>query len=89
MFLQASMFLSQIANFIMTNSKQTTTNFRAGEFADPFTGGNRYIPGSSDDQSVNISSAPKPDTHVSYIPQKTYLKLEQANVTAIIGKTKY
>lgn len=76
----------QVANFIITNSKQTTTDFGTGEFADPFTGGNRYIPSSSDDRSANKSSAPTPETHVSYIPQKTCLKLEQANVTAIFGK---
>lgn len=48
-------YLEQIANFIVTNSKKTnqatvTSAPAQPEFCDPFTGGNRYIPGGS--QSV-------------------------------------
>ncbi|XP_026683533.1 phospholipase A-2-activating protein [Diaphorina citri] len=47
----SQMFLEQVANFIMTNSKSkqgptVTQTPPSGEYCDPFTGGARYVPGS-------------------------------------------
>ncbi|XP_030050029.1 phospholipase A-2-activating protein isoform X1 [Microcaecilia unicolor] len=41
------MFLDQVAKFIINNTKGQTVGATTMEFADPFTGGGRYIPGSS------------------------------------------
>lgn len=46
----SQLFLDQVANFIVQNTKgmqitATSTNGGGSNFADPFTGGNRYIPG--------------------------------------------
>jgi len=43
----SQLFLDQVANFIVTNTKgmQLGTSTSTG-YADPFTGGNRYVPGS-------------------------------------------
>ncbi|CAG5103397.1 Similar to Plaa: Phospholipase A-2-activating protein (Rattus norvegicus) [Cotesia congregata] len=42
----SQMYLDQIANFIVKNSDSTPSFNPNSSFADPFTGGNRYIPGS-------------------------------------------
>jgi len=43
----SQMFLDQIANFIVTNTKGMTLGSQSNQAQDPFTGANRYIPGSS------------------------------------------
>ncbi|CAF1399682.1 unnamed protein product [Adineta steineri] len=43
----SQMFLDQIAQFIITNTKGMVIDQRAADFTDPFTGGGRYVPGSS------------------------------------------
>ncbi|XP_037539850.1 phospholipase A-2-activating protein [Nematolebias whitei] len=43
------MFLDQVANFIIENTKGHVVGPAQPEDGDPFTGGARYIPGSSDD----------------------------------------
>lgn len=82
----------QVANFIVKNSQPAPVMNAAPQFADPFTGGNRYIPGSaaparSVTNSVKTPSASSSSSSVSqsYIPHTTYLKLEQANIPAITG----
>ncbi|XP_034946377.1 phospholipase A-2-activating protein [Chelonus insularis] len=105
----SQMFLDQIANFIIKNSESTPVFNTNSQLTDPFTGGNRYIPGSSSSSNIsqaqaNISNAdpftganryipqnnitnPQSST-TSYIPHNTYLKFEQANLTAILEKLK-
>ncbi|XP_057317804.1 phospholipase A-2-activating protein [Microplitis mediator] len=142
----SQMFLDQIANFIVKNSDSTPSFNPNSSYADPFTGGNRYIPGSglpnaplaqadpftggnryipgsglpnapgvqastsnpdpftgsnsyvpqtsftlspreAMPASSSSSSSSSVSTH-SYIPHKSYLKLEQANYAAILEKIK-
>ncbi|WAR24590.1 PLAP-like protein [Mya arenaria] len=46
-------FLDQVANFITENTKGATLTQGSGaSYADPFTGGNRYVPGSSSSTST-------------------------------------
>ncbi|XP_072314708.1 phospholipase A-2-activating protein [Eucyclogobius newberryi] len=45
------MFLDQVANFIIENTKGHVVGPAQQERGDPFTGGNRYVPGSSDGNS--------------------------------------
>lgn len=63
----SQMFLEQVANFIMTNSKSKqpatlSQEVPTGAFADPFTGGNRYVPGTGNTPYVPPSVAADPFT---------------------------
>lgn len=64
------------------------------QYTDPFTGGSRYIPESNMTDSPSEFSSRSNQNYSSlssvspsYIPHMKYLKLEQANLLAIIGKT--
>ncbi|KAM8962208.1 phospholipase A-2-activating protein [Pelodytes ibericus] len=62
------MFLDQVAKFIIDNTGQQPTVSTETGFADPFTGGGRYIPGSSS----SLPSAADPFTGGSrYVPGST------------------
>ncbi|KAG8039653.1 hypothetical protein G9C98_000382 [Cotesia typhae] len=136
----SQMYLDQIANFIVKNSDSTPSFNPNSSFADPFTGGNRYIPGSGLPNASAAQADPftggnryipgsnQPNTKVqastsnpdpftgsnsyvpgpsstsitlrkpipessnastfSYFPHGSYIKLEQANYTAILEKIK-
>jgi len=57
------MFLDQVANFIITNTKGMTIGPAAGAgYSDPFTGGGRYVPGSSS-SATDIQMANSEPTH--------------------------
>lgn len=113
----------QVANFIVKNSQSVPALKSDAQFADPFTGANRYVPGSGTPNASRASSnaampttdpftganryvpgtgtpntsqtpsdttmskASSSNTGVvpSYIPHAAYLKLEQANLPAILG----
>lgn len=85
----------QVANFIIKNSTSApVVNTTSSQFYDPFTGGNRYIPGSTDSPQVlqnsvqnkpaEVSTSKNPVT-CSYIPLTNYLKIEQGNLDLIRG----
>lgn len=89
----SQLFLDQVANFIIKNSQQTPILNDSVQYIDPFTGGNRYIPGSNITDSPSESSSRSNQSYSSlssacpsYIPHMKYLKLEQANLLAIIDK---
>ncbi|XP_012257921.2 phospholipase A-2-activating protein [Athalia rosae] len=89
----SQLFLDQVANFIVKNSQPGPVLNTEAQFADPFTGGNRYIPGSGAPARTVTNNIKPPSTSSSntsvsqsYIPHSTYLKLEQANLPAIIDK---
>ncbi|XP_046617824.1 phospholipase A-2-activating protein isoform X1 [Neodiprion virginianus] len=89
----SQLFLEQVANFIVNNSQSAPVLNAEPQFADPFTGGNRYIPGSGIPGRTLPNNVPTPSASSSsssvsqtYIPHTTYLKLEQANVPAITEK---
>ena len=52
----SQLFLDQIAQFIADNQKQSGVSPGASSFSDPYSGANRYIPGSS-----TAPSGPRPD----------------------------
>lgn len=70
----SQLFLDQVANFIINNSKKDVPlgpRSANAEFCDPLTGGNRYIPGGSSSGSVVQNSA-DPFTGASrYVPPFT------------------
>ncbi|XP_012539928.1 phospholipase A-2-activating protein [Monomorium pharaonis] len=91
----SQLFLDQVANFIVKNSEPAPVLNTASQYVDPFTGGSRYVPGSGTSSStpeVNAqsfsSTFSSSNTHASpsYIPHLKYLKLEQANLSAIFEK---
>lgn len=49
------MFLDQVANFIIENTKGQTLGSPNSGFSDPFTGAGRYIPGSASDSQLSRS----------------------------------
>ncbi|KAL0132928.1 hypothetical protein PUN28_000573 [Cardiocondyla obscurior] len=89
----SQLFLDQVANFIIKNSESAPILNSGSQYVDPFTGGSRYVPelGTSSNtpdvttQSSTFSSS-NTSTSPSYIPHSRYLKFEQANLTAILGK---
>nr|XP_008101669.1 PREDICTED: phospholipase A-2-activating protein isoform X2 [Anolis carolinensis] len=52
------MFLDQVAKFIIDNTKGQTLGPTNSEFSDPFTGGGRYVPGSSSAASEGLAADP-------------------------------
>ncbi|KAL4236565.1 hypothetical protein ACF0H5_004950 [Mactra antiquata] len=54
----SQLFLDQVANFIIDNTKGVTLNQTTSGYADPFTGGNRYVPGSSSSTSTGGGADP-------------------------------
>ncbi|XP_046812182.1 phospholipase A-2-activating protein isoform X1 [Lucilia cuprina] len=52
-------YLDQVANFIIKNSNNAPVqvNSTTGAYHDPFTGGNRYVPGSSNSNFQSIGNA--------------------------------
>ncbi|CAH1775959.1 unnamed protein product [Owenia fusiformis] len=66
----SQLFLDQVANFIVDNTKGATlSQAPAAGFADPFTGGGRYVPGSQDGGQAPPSEGADPFTGAGrYVP---------------------
>uniref|UniRef100_A0A3Q4GL63 Phospholipase A2-activating protein n=1 Tax=Neolamprologus brichardi TaxID=32507 RepID=A0A3Q4GL63_NEOBR len=92
------MFLDQVANFIIENTKGHVVGPAQPAGGDPFTGGARYIPGSSSDTAGfgadpftgggAYSSAALRQTTNIYFPKTDGVTFEQANSSQIIAKLK-
>ena len=88
----SQLLLDQVANFIIKNSRPAPLVKADAQYADPFTGGSRYIPQATTDTVPQECAKPatinSSDTSLtpSYIPHIKYLKLEQANLPAILEK---
>ncbi|XP_051817408.1 phospholipase A-2-activating protein isoform X1 [Antechinus flavipes] len=52
------MFLDQVAKFIIDNTKGQTLGHVNTDFSDPFTGGGRYVPGSSSGSDMLAAADP-------------------------------
>uniref|UniRef100_A0A8C5LQ62 Phospholipase A-2-activating protein n=1 Tax=Leptobrachium leishanense TaxID=445787 RepID=A0A8C5LQ62_9ANUR len=93
------MFLDQVAKFIIDNtSGQAVTSTETG-YADPFTGGNRYVPGSASQSALpdpgadpftgrNAYRSAAAQTPNIYFPKKDPVTFDQANPAQILGKLK-
>ncbi|XP_015601161.1 phospholipase A-2-activating protein [Cephus cinctus] len=90
----SQLFLDQVASFIVKNSQSAPVVNTNSQYADPFTGGSRYVPGASTSNNsvaqphpkLPATSTSKTSVSQSYIPHVNYLKLEQANHPAILEK---
>ncbi|KAJ1795627.1 WD repeat protein Lub1 [Coemansia sp. RSA 2399] len=91
-------YLDTVANFITTNADGVTLggDTQQQSYADPFTGGNRYVPGQQA-SAGNGGSATGGDPYTggtrympsgpaSYVPPSEYVIGKQGNVAAIVGK---
>lgn len=97
-------YLDTVANFIITNTKSKTSNVASAKsnanetFADPFTGGSRYVPSAGNfPPESSMSEAQDPftgsgryipkgetkKTTNSFFPVKNFLRFDQANIEAI------
>ncbi|XP_067886339.1 phospholipase A-2-activating protein isoform X4 [Heterodontus francisci] len=74
------MFLDQVANFIIENTKGHTLGSTGSGFTDPFTGGNAYVSTDGRTSTIPFSNP--------YFPKKDPVTFDQANITQIIGKLK-
>ncbi|XP_045764528.1 phospholipase A-2-activating protein [Maniola jurtina] len=94
-------FLDEVANFIIKNAKLDTLPASSNGFADPFTGGSRYVPGSSPAPGLPPPSASDPFTGAGayttaaaaasekpLVPHDSYIRFDQANLKAIHDKLK-
>lgn len=101
-------YLDTVANFIINNTKTarvsgTPANQTSGPgFADPFTGGARYVPANNDTTQANPNSQPvdpftgggryvpkeasQPTSSSEYFPNKDFMRFEQANLDGIKSK---
>uniref|UniRef100_A0A3Q3G4N8 Phospholipase A2-activating protein n=1 Tax=Labrus bergylta TaxID=56723 RepID=A0A3Q3G4N8_9LABR len=93
------MFLDQVANFIIQNTKGHVVGPEQPAGGDPLTGGARYIPGASDERSAfgadpftgggaYSSAALRQKTTNIYFPKTDGVTFEQANTPQIIAKLK-
>ncbi|XP_029462252.1 phospholipase A-2-activating protein isoform X2 [Rhinatrema bivittatum] len=80
------MFLDQVAKFIIDNTKGQTLGPTNTEFADPFTGGGRYIPGSS---SGPVTGADPFTGAGRYIPGSTADTVTLGESDPFTGKNAY
>uniref|UniRef100_A0A8C7NHR0 Phospholipase A-2-activating protein n=1 Tax=Oncorhynchus mykiss TaxID=8022 RepID=A0A8C7NHR0_ONCMY len=89
------MFLDQVANFIIENTKGHTLGAAAPSAADPFTGSGRYIPGAADNRAgfgadpftgegAYSSAASRQTSTNIYFPKTDGVTFEQANATQIM-----
>uniref|UniRef100_A0A8C6TAU2 Phospholipase A2-activating protein n=1 Tax=Neogobius melanostomus TaxID=47308 RepID=A0A8C6TAU2_9GOBI len=96
------MFLDQVANFIIENTKGHVVGPAQQEGGDPFTGTtlcNRYVPGSLGNNTgfgadpftgggAYSSAALRPTTTNIYFPKTDGVTFEQANISLIMAKLK-
>ena len=75
-------YLEQIANFIIKNVGDVTLGVQTAQYADPFTGGGRYVPPGVAQTSTEAQQSS------SLIPMKNFVFIKTANMDAIIGKIK-
>lgn len=86
------MFLDQVAKFIIDNTKGQTLGVENANFSDPFTGGGRYVPGSSGSSgsSNTVSAAADPFTGGGrYVPGSAGTGTSTAGVDPFTGNSAY
>ncbi|XP_060221853.1 phospholipase A-2-activating protein isoform X2 [Meriones unguiculatus] len=82
------MFLDQVAKFIIDNTKGQTLGLGNTSFSDPFTGGGRYVPGTSGPS--NTVQATDPFTGAGrYMPGSAGVSSAMAGVDPFTGSSAY
>ncbi|XP_070256908.1 phospholipase A-2-activating protein isoform X2 [Myotis yumanensis] len=83
------MFLDQVAKFIIDNTKGQMLGLGNTSLSDPFTGGGRYVPGSSSGSS-NTMSAADPFTGAGrYVPGSASIGATISGVDPFTGSSAY
>ncbi|CAD5115874.1 DgyrCDS4814 [Dimorphilus gyrociliatus] len=82
------LFLDQVAKFIVTNTKGATLGSRQDQgFADPFTGGNQYVPSSVSGSTTQAPAPPVTSKRVSnHFPVEEFQCFENINSAQIFEK---
>ncbi|KAM3961586.1 LOW QUALITY PROTEIN: phospholipase A2 activator protein [Aphomia sociella] len=97
-------YLEQVANFIITNAKLDTLPTQSSNgYADPFTGGSRYVPGAGPRRgaagaadpftgggayTTTQATAALSSDEKPLVPHDSYIRFDQANLKAIYEKLK-
>ncbi|KAJ7335422.1 hypothetical protein JRQ81_013363 [Phrynocephalus forsythii] len=82
------MFLDQVAKFIIDNTKGQTLGLGNSEFSDPFTGGGRYVPGSSSESTEGLAADPFTGTGSSSIQIST-TNCRYLSALSLLGTSAY
>ncbi|XP_037958442.1 phospholipase A-2-activating protein-like [Teleopsis dalmanni] len=95
-------YLDQVANFIITNSGSNATQSGSSGFQDPFTGGSRYVPGSSNANlqsggnvdpftgasSYSTTNASNKNNAEKHFPISQYISLNKCEPKKVLQKLK-
>ncbi|XP_054583008.1 phospholipase A-2-activating protein isoform X3 [Eptesicus fuscus] len=83
------MFLDQVAKFIIDNTKGQTLGLGNTSLSDPFTGGGRYVPGSSSGSSNTLSAADPFTGAGRYVPGSASMGATISGVDPFTGSSAY
>ncbi|XP_036290103.1 phospholipase A-2-activating protein isoform X3 [Pipistrellus kuhlii] len=83
------MFLDQVAKFIIDNTKGQTLGLGNTSLSDPFTGGGRYVPGSSSGSSSTLSAADPFTGSGRYVPGSASMGATISGVDPFTGSSAY
>uniref|UniRef100_A0AAA9TX15 Phospholipase A-2-activating protein n=1 Tax=Bos taurus TaxID=9913 RepID=A0AAA9TX15_BOVIN len=83
------MFLDQVAKFIIDNTKGQMLGLGNTSFSDPFTGGGRYVPGSSSGSSNTLPAADPFTGGGRYVPGSASMGTTMAGVDPFTGNSAY
>uniref|UniRef100_A0A8C2NLP3 Phospholipase A-2-activating protein n=1 Tax=Capra hircus TaxID=9925 RepID=A0A8C2NLP3_CAPHI len=83
------MFLDQVAKFIIDNTKGQMLGLGSTSFSDPFTGGGRYVPGSSSGSSNTLPAADPFTGGGRYVPGSASMGTTMAGVDPFTGNSAY
>ncbi|XP_004761843.1 phospholipase A-2-activating protein isoform X1 [Mustela nigripes] len=83
------MFLDQVAKFIIDNTKGQMLGLGNTSFSDPFTGGGRYVPGSSSGSSNTLPAADPFTGGGRYVPGSANMGTTMAGVDPFTGNSAY
>uniref|UniRef100_A0A667I8K2 Phospholipase A2 activating protein n=1 Tax=Lynx canadensis TaxID=61383 RepID=A0A667I8K2_LYNCA len=83
------MFLDQVAKFIIDNTKGQTLGLGNTSFSDPFTGGGRYVPGSSSGSANTLPAADPFTGSGRYVPGSASMGTTMAGADPFTGNSAY
>uniref|UniRef100_A0A8C3WRU6 Phospholipase A-2-activating protein n=1 Tax=Catagonus wagneri TaxID=51154 RepID=A0A8C3WRU6_9CETA len=83
------MFLDQVAKFIIDNTQGQMLGLGNTSFSDPFTGGGRYVPGSSSGSSNTLPAADPFTGGGRYVPGSADVGTMMAGVDPFTGNSAY
>lgn len=84
----SQLFLDQVANFIVNNTKGMQIGTTGGSnYADPFTGGGRYVPGSASNGGFGSGGAADPFTGANAYTTTSSTQVSQGSATQLTSQS--